>query len=184
MSAGGLLKPILAPSASFRGCSPQCRHCSPCGSGLSIACQPAIFSSASLRPGMRHRLMASQLPPHRAQLLNAFQEQGRTDWTVQDFQRRVRASCEARSQAPKREQQPLLTTRGPAERIAGVREVRGLRRANLTFACAHSSSVGHTAFPRISERRIPAARHTLGDGGASVAVLARRPRPAALGAST
>ena len=34
-------------------------------------------------------------PPHRAQLLNAFQEQGRTDWTVQDFQRRVRASCEA-----------------------------------------------------------------------------------------
>ncbi len=34
-------------------------------------------------------------PPHRAQLLNVFQEQGRTDWTVQDFQRRVRASCEA-----------------------------------------------------------------------------------------
>ena len=34
-------------------------------------------------------------PPHRAQLLNAFQEQGRTDWTVQDFQRRVRASCAA-----------------------------------------------------------------------------------------
>ena len=34
-------------------------------------------------------------PPHRAQLLNTFQEQGRTDWTVQDFQRRVRASCEA-----------------------------------------------------------------------------------------
>ena len=35
-------------------------------------------------------------PPHRAQLLNTFQEQGRTDWTVQDFQQRVRASCQSR----------------------------------------------------------------------------------------
>ena len=34
-------------------------------------------------------------PPHRAQLLNTFQVGGRTDWTVQDFQNRVRASCEA-----------------------------------------------------------------------------------------
>jgi hypothetical protein len=34
-------------------------------------------------------------PPYRTQLLNAFQVDGRTDWTVQDFQQRVRASCEA-----------------------------------------------------------------------------------------
>lgn len=35
-------------------------------------------------------------PPGRVALLNAFREAGRTDWTVQDFQQRVRASCEAR----------------------------------------------------------------------------------------
>jgi hypothetical protein len=34
-------------------------------------------------------------PPHRAALLNTFQEQGRTDWTVQDFQNRVRAACQS-----------------------------------------------------------------------------------------
>ena len=33
-------------------------------------------------------------PPHRTELLKAFQVEGRTNWTVQDFQRRVRASCE------------------------------------------------------------------------------------------
>jgi len=33
-------------------------------------------------------------PPHRAQLLNTFQEQGRTNWTVQEFQQRVRAACQ------------------------------------------------------------------------------------------
>lgn len=34
-------------------------------------------------------------PPHRVALLNAFAVDGRTDWTVQDFQQRVRASCQA-----------------------------------------------------------------------------------------
>jgi hypothetical protein len=34
-------------------------------------------------------------PKGRVELLNAFHVDGRTDWTVQDFQRRVRASCEA-----------------------------------------------------------------------------------------
>ena len=34
-------------------------------------------------------------PKGRVELLNAFQVDGRTDWTVQDFQERVRASCEA-----------------------------------------------------------------------------------------
>jgi hypothetical protein len=34
-------------------------------------------------------------PTGRVALLNAFQVDGRTDWTVQDFQRRVQASCEA-----------------------------------------------------------------------------------------
>jgi hypothetical protein len=34
-------------------------------------------------------------PPHRVQLLNTFQEGGRTDWTVQGFQDRVRESCQA-----------------------------------------------------------------------------------------
>jgi hypothetical protein len=33
-------------------------------------------------------------PPHRAALLNTFQEEGRTDWSVQDFQARVRAACQ------------------------------------------------------------------------------------------
>ena len=34
-------------------------------------------------------------PTGRVELLNAFAVDGRTDWTVQDFQERVRASCEA-----------------------------------------------------------------------------------------
>jgi hypothetical protein len=34
-------------------------------------------------------------PKGRVELLNAFAVDGRTDWTVQDFQERVRASCEA-----------------------------------------------------------------------------------------
>ena len=34
-------------------------------------------------------------PKGRVELLNRFQVDGRTDWTVQDFQDRVRASCEA-----------------------------------------------------------------------------------------
>ena len=34
-------------------------------------------------------------PRGRVELLNAFGVDGRTDWTVQDFQNRVRASCEA-----------------------------------------------------------------------------------------
>ena len=34
-------------------------------------------------------------PKERADLLNAFQVDGRTDWTVQNFQERVRTSCEA-----------------------------------------------------------------------------------------
>jgi hypothetical protein len=34
-------------------------------------------------------------PEGRTDLLNAFQEDGRTDWTVRDFQERVRTSCEA-----------------------------------------------------------------------------------------
>jgi|SRR4051794_39387030 len=36
-------------------------------------------------------------PKERTDLLNAFQVDGRTDWTVQDFQDRVRTSCEAPS---------------------------------------------------------------------------------------
>ena len=34
-------------------------------------------------------------PKGRTELLNAFQVDGRTDWTVKDFQERVRTSCEA-----------------------------------------------------------------------------------------
>ena|SRR5215813_5246467 len=34
-------------------------------------------------------------PKGRTELLNVFQVDGRTDWTVQDFQDRVRTSCEA-----------------------------------------------------------------------------------------
>jgi hypothetical protein len=34
-------------------------------------------------------------PKGRTELLNAFQVDGRTDWTVQDFQDRVRTMCEA-----------------------------------------------------------------------------------------
>ena len=34
-------------------------------------------------------------PKERTDLLNTFQVDGRTDWTVQDFQDRVRTSCEA-----------------------------------------------------------------------------------------
>lgn len=34
-------------------------------------------------------------PKERAELLNAFEVDGRTDWTVQDFQDRVRTACEA-----------------------------------------------------------------------------------------
>jgi hypothetical protein len=34
-------------------------------------------------------------PVGRTELLNAFQVDGRTDWTVQDFQERVRTACEA-----------------------------------------------------------------------------------------
>jgi hypothetical protein len=34
-------------------------------------------------------------PKGRTELLNLFAVDGRTDWTVQDFQERVRASCEA-----------------------------------------------------------------------------------------
>ena len=34
-------------------------------------------------------------PKGRVELLNTFAVEGRTDWTVQDFQERVRASCEA-----------------------------------------------------------------------------------------
>jgi hypothetical protein len=33
-------------------------------------------------------------PEGRTELLNAFQVDGRTDWTVKDFQERVRTSCE------------------------------------------------------------------------------------------
>lgn len=34
-------------------------------------------------------------PKGRTELLNTFHVDGRTDWTVQDFQNRVRTSCEA-----------------------------------------------------------------------------------------
>jgi len=34
-------------------------------------------------------------PKERTELLNTFQVDGRTDWTVQDFQDRVRTACEA-----------------------------------------------------------------------------------------
>jgi len=34
-------------------------------------------------------------PPNRTELLNTFQVEGRSDYTVQDFQNRVRASCQA-----------------------------------------------------------------------------------------
>jgi hypothetical protein len=33
-------------------------------------------------------------PKGRTELLNAFEVEGQTDWTVQDFQERVRTSCE------------------------------------------------------------------------------------------
>jgi hypothetical protein len=36
-------------------------------------------------------------PKGRVELLNQLQVEGRTDWTIQDFQDRVRASCEATS---------------------------------------------------------------------------------------
>jgi hypothetical protein len=37
-------------------------------------------------------------PPNRTNLLNTFGVDGRTDWTVQDFQNRVRASCDSPGQ--------------------------------------------------------------------------------------
>ena len=39
-------------------------------------------------------------PVGRVELLNAFGVDGRTDWTVQDFQERVRASCEEGAGGP------------------------------------------------------------------------------------
>lgn len=39
-------------------------------------------------------------PKGRVELLNAFEVDGRTDWTVQDFQERVRASCEEGAGGP------------------------------------------------------------------------------------
>ena len=94
VSLAGLAASLAVGSASAQG--------TPVGTPGTPECHGVRISAGNQRvediviPELGVNLQDFRLtPPHRTQLLNTFQVDGRTNWTVQDFQQRVRASCEA-----------------------------------------------------------------------------------------